>query len=277
MYAQTSSEDTLPNKHFKYHCQLGFGSALTFASDDKDAASLLTDPQFKTETREQIPGFFFGYRFNKKFSLHIAYEGFWKVTRAAAYAGSVYDDGSTDTDWSGGILLSIFEAFGLTLPPSAPRDPGWYPVTDQISWETWGDLLSARIGYTFLENKFIRLSANAGPCLVLTTESVHINGNNIYTYNNTQYVDQRSETFDNLSQGLDIYGGVQAEFKLLKRLSILLYSNAGAPVINPSSPEQYVEVYNDKGNKRVTSASHKITSSFINAGAGIVYNFIAVK
>ncbi|MEP7263695.1 MAG: hypothetical protein ABI772_04320 [Bacteroidota bacterium] len=275
--AQTESEEE-KNKIPYYHCQLGFGSALTFCKDDRGGASLMTDPGFKSETKELIPGFFLAYRFNRKLSLHISYEGFWKITRAGAYSGSYYDNGTSPGDWSGGILLGIFQGFGISIPPEAPHAAGWYPVTDEMSWETWGDVLSARIGYTFIENKYIRVSANTGPCLVLTTESVYIHPTKVYTINNSdQIIAQQSETFQNLSQGLDAYAGLQVELKLLHRFSFLIYSNGGLPIINPSSPEQSAELYTPQGNKYLTSGSHHIRSSFVNAGAGIVYNFVSAK
>ncbi len=269
-----STKSNVQKKGFpQFRFQIGFGSALTYCKADPDVTSLLSESKLIAETREQIPGLFASYRLKKKFFINASYQGFFKAMRAGQYAGSIYDNGS-HSDWSGGILTGIFQGFGIEIPPSAPSAPGWYPVIDELYWEAWGEVVGAHFGYSCYENRYFRASFTVGPSLILTTESIYINAKKVYSWSNgSQYIYNQSGSFSNNSTGLDACAGLQFELKFLERYSLMVYSNGGLAVINPTSPEQNIEVNSPDGNKKVYSAMHKTRSSFVNAGVGLFCDF----
>lgn len=253
-----------------YLFQFGFGQELVLAKNDADALAMLNNPVIKSENQEIIPSFYLGFRINAKFGLQAAYNGIWKSTAAAGYAGTYYDPGGSYGYFS--LLDQLFEALGIEIPDDyyTPSEPGWRNIADGSSCENWTDLYSLRLSYNIFENKRFRTSILAGPAIAVSYESVSLYAQGIYMSGDYTFVDNQSDHFEDRYTNLSFSAGARVECKFLRRMSLMAFVDGGIPVKKSRTSEHAIEVMHDDAIKQLTLPSHEIDTRSFRAGLGLL-------
>ncbi len=269
-YAQSDDSGLKNTTLTPYLFQFGFGEDLSYAKNDLGGLVMMKNPVIKSEGQAiVIPSFYLGFRINEKYGLQAAYNGIWKSTRAAAYAGSYYDPGGTNSNF--GILDYIFELFGIDVPDDyAPSEPGWRNIADGISWETWTDLYSLRLSYNVFENRRFRASVLAGPGIAISYESINLNAHGIQQFGDHTYVNAQSDYFNDRYTNLNLSAGARVECKFLRRMSLMAFVDGAIPVTKARTSEHSVEIMHYNEMKQLSSVSHEIDTRSFRLGLGLL-------